>query len=82
MRMKMRPSGRIHVGRLMRRRNRAALLGLLLGLLAWGLGLELLQSLLPPRRGDLADLAADGAGILCGCLLYLGARRALSPFRR
>ncbi len=50
---------------------------LLLSLLLWGAALEVLQSLLPPRRGDPADLLADALGLLVGALLYAAARRAL-----
>lgn len=50
---------------------------LLLGLLLWGAALEVLQSWMPPRRGDPADLLADALGLLAGALLYAAARRTL-----
>ena len=54
---------------------------LLAGLLAWGGLLELLQSRLPPRQGDWADLLADAVGLAVGALAYVGLRR-LSAVRR
>jgi VanZ family protein len=52
---------------------------LLAALLAWGGGLELLQSLLPPRQGDWADLAADAVGLLLGALAYAATSSKLRP---
>lgn len=40
-----------------------------LGLLALGLGIELLQSLVPYRSADIWDLVADAAGVGLGWLL-------------
>ena len=40
-----------------------------LGLVAFGLGIELLQSLVPYRSADAWDLVADSAGVACGALL-------------
>ncbi len=42
------------------------------GLLAYGAAIELVQGLLPWRSAELADLAADGAGLLlAGALWWL-----------
>ena len=46
------------------------------GLLAFGIGIELLQSMAPPRSAELADLVANMAGMLIGALLLR------SPFGR
>ena len=40
--------------------------GLLLGLLAYGGAIELLQALTPYRTADFRDLLADGVGLLLG----------------
>jgi VanZ family protein len=40
-----------------------------LGLIAFGLGIELLQSLVPYRSADAWDLVADSAGVAFGALL-------------
>lgn len=45
------------------------------GLLAFGLGLELIQANLPHREFSLADLAADAVGIGLGLLPWPGLRR-------
>ena len=45
------------------------------GLLAYGLFIELMQTQLPTRTGSLADWLADGVGIGLGLLLH----RALRP---
>lgn len=42
-----------------------------LGLLGYGIAIELIQSQLPNRFASLADVAADGVGILLGLGLYL-----------
>jgi len=55
------------------RPGRRAALVLAAALLAWGGGLELLQSLLPPRQGDLADWLADAIGIAAGAAAHAGA---------
>lgn len=47
----------------------AGLVGGMLALVAWGGALELLQSQLPPRQGDWADLAANAVGVVLGALL-------------
>lgn len=39
------------------------------GLFGYGIAIELLQSQLPPRSAELADLAANAAGIGIGALL-------------
>jgi VanZ family protein len=39
------------------------------GLLAYGIAIELLQSQLPPRTAELADLAANLGGMAIGALL-------------
>jgi VanZ family protein len=43
--------------------------GWLLGLLAYGAAIELLQLLTPGRQGDWADLLADALGIVSGAVL-------------
>lgn len=45
-------------------------------LLAFGLGIEIVQATLPYRDFSLADVAADGAGILIGLLPWPGLRKA------
>ncbi len=50
-----------------------------LALLAYGLGIEAIQAFLPYREFSLADLAADGAGIGLGLLLWLALRRLTEP---
>jgi VanZ family protein len=60
----------------------SAVLRLCLGLLAWGAAIEVLQSMLPPRQGDVADWVADALGVLLGLALYAGWRRAVSAARR
>lgn len=52
---------------------------LLTALLAWGGALELLQSALPPRQGDWADLLADAVGLAIGALCYRTLPRGLKP---
>jgi VanZ family protein len=59
------------------RQGHAGAAGLLGALLLWGLALELLQSQLPPRQGDPADLLADAIGLLVGALLYRSLRSVL-----
>ena len=41
----------------------------LIGLLMYGIAIELLQTLAPPRSAELADLVANLAGMLIGTLL-------------
>jgi VanZ family protein len=41
---------------------------LVLALLAYGIGIEIAQSFLPPREADWHDVVADGAGIALGLL--------------
>lgn len=48
-------------------------------LLAFGLGIEVIQANLPYREFSLADLAADGAGIAIGLLPWPGMRKAGKP---
>lgn len=59
--------------------TRAAGLRLAAGLLAWGAGLEALQSLLPPRQGDLGDWLADAIGVGLGALAYAAAQAGFRP---
>lgn len=67
-------------GLLARRRRGVASAGLLLvGLLAWGGALEVVQSFLPPRQGDAADLLADAVGLLVGALAYRAVRDLVRP---
>lgn len=61
------------------RPDRRAVIVLALGLLAWGAMLEGLQTLLPPRRGELADWLADAVGVAAGAAAYAAADRV---FRR
>lgn len=44
-------------------------LGVAGGLFAYGIAIELLQSQLPPRTAELADLAANLSGMMIGALL-------------
>jgi VanZ family protein len=53
------------------RSSRAARLGVLVGLLAFGGTIELLQLQVPNRSGEWADLGADAIGIGLGALLAL-----------
>ena len=43
-------------------------------LLAYGGGIEIVQTLLPPREGEWLDLLADGVGIALGLLAALAVR--------
>lgn len=53
------------------------------GLLAYGALIEVVQSRLPARSGEWADLLADAAGIGIGMLLAVPLRRRSPPaFRR
>lgn len=63
----------------LRQTTAASASALLLALLAWGGALEVLQSHLPPRQGDWADLLADGVGLLAGAALYGVLARWLRP---
>lgn len=49
----------------------------LAGLLAYGGAIELLQALTGYRTAEWLDLAADGAGASCGCLLASARARVL-----
>ena len=60
--------------------RRPALLAML-GLLAYGGFIELVQTQLPTRHGDWADMLADGAGIVLGQLAAAALRRRW-PSRR
>lgn len=42
---------------------------LVLALVAYGIGIEIAQSFLPPREADAKDVLADSVGILIGLLL-------------
>jgi VanZ family protein len=48
------------------RRRRAMVVA---GLVGYGITIELLQALMPPRSAELADLAANATGIVIGLLL-------------
>ncbi|MDY0743749.1 VanZ family protein [Paucibacter sp. R3-3] len=50
---------------------------LIIGLLAYGGAIELIQTQLPPREGDWLDLLADTVGLGLGTLVFLGLRRGL-----
>jgi VanZ family protein len=54
----------------LRRHRWAPVCWLLLGLLAWGAGMELAQGMLPPRTASLADLLADALGMMMGAGFY------------
>lgn len=41
-----------------------------LWMLAFGVAIEVGQTFIPGRGGELLDVAIDGAGILVGCVLY------------
>lgn len=58
-------------------RERAA--GVLLGLLAYGAAIELLQALTPYRTGEARDLVADAAGLLLGGSLARLFRQPRAP---
>ena len=45
-------------------------LAVALWMLAFGVSIEVGQTFIPGRGGDLLDVAIDGAGILVGCLAY------------
>jgi|CXWL01.1.fsa_nt_gi VanZ family protein len=47
----------------------AALAKVIAGLIAYGIAIELAQSMLPPRSAELADLAANLTGMAIGALL-------------
>lgn len=54
-----------------------------LGLFAYGIGIEALQALLPPRSAELADLVANLVGIAIGlALLQTAAGRLLLAIER
>jgi VanZ family protein len=42
---------------------------LVVALLAYGVGIEIAQSFLPPREADVRDVVADGVGIALGLLV-------------
>ncbi len=48
-------------------------------LLAYGGAIELIQSQLPPREGDWADLLADGIGIGLGLLIHAALQKCFPP---
>ena len=50
--------------------NRAALIWTILGLLAYGMLLEVLQSMTAHRYAEWGDVLANGCGILVGTLCY------------
>ncbi len=52
--------------------------GVLLGLLAFGGAIELVQAQIPARSGDWADLLADALGIVLGLLLARAVARGFS----
>lgn len=58
----------LYFGQLARRR-----LAVVAGLLAYGVAIEALQSLLPPRSAEFADLVANCVGMGLGALLLRGA---------
>ena len=51
--------------------GRHGLVRVWMGLLAYGIAIELLQALAPPRSAELADLVANIAGMLIGALLLV-----------
>jgi len=56
--------------------QRNTLWRILIGLISYGLLLELLQSLTSYRSGDIADAVANGLGVITGLTFYF------SPLRR
>ena len=56
-------------------------LWLVLALLAYGGGIEVAQSYLPPREADLADLLADAVGIALGLLVAWPLAALVAPRR-
>jgi VanZ family protein len=60
-----------------RRRTRAAWLGVLAGMLAFGVFIELVQVFLPTRSADWQDVVADMLGASLGVLVIAAARRLL-----
>jgi VanZ family protein len=53
-----------------------------LGLVGYGIAIELLQLATPDHRFDLHDLAADALGIAVGWCLLRAGRLAAAPLRR
>ena len=47
----------------------------ILWMLAYGIGPELIQSVLPAREAEIQDVGMDGVGILIGSALYQATRR-------
>jgi VanZ family protein len=64
------------------RSSRAARLAVLVGLLAFGGAIELLQLHVPNRAGEWRDLLADGIGIGLGALFTLWWLRRRTPSPR
>jgi VanZ family protein len=59
--------------------RRPALTAALLGAVCLGVLLEFLQRLSPGRNFELADMAADAGGVLCGLVLALPLRSHGAP---
>ena len=55
--------------------SRRTAMAVLLSMVVLGLALECGQTLVPGRGFELADLAADGAGVLCGALVGIALSR-------
>ena len=59
--------------------RRPALIAAFVGAIALGIGLEFAQRLSPGRTFEIADMAADAAGVLCGFVLALPLRSRIAP---
>jgi VanZ family protein len=59
--------------------RRPAVVAAFVGAIALGIGLEFAQRLTPGRAFEVADMAADGAGVLCGLVLALPLRSWTAP---
>jgi VanZ family protein len=59
--------------------RRPALVAAFVGAIALGISLEFAQRLSPGRAFEIADMTADGAGVLCGLVLALPLRYRIAP---
>jgi VanZ family protein len=59
--------------------TRRALLGITLGLAAYGVGIEWVQGFIPGRHASLADVVSDLVGIAIGLALALAFKRWQRP---
>ncbi|HEY7885990.1 MAG TPA: VanZ family protein [Cellvibrionaceae bacterium] len=49
-------------------------------LLIYSIAIEIIQHFLPPRTFDLYDIAANGAGILAGLIVFMLLKKPLTHF--